>query len=162
MKSTAHRPKCNPPCSKRCRNARSPSATNPTRCPSHFSCSPPKTRSTRKEPINSPKLNSTASSSRSPSAIQPKTRNSRFSNAWRLRPSPTKPNRSPRQHKLPLHETRSTTSTSTRRSASTSCKLSTRHASHHSSTQASKTSCAPALHHAARSTSLSRPAHSPS
>ena len=58
--------------------------------------------------------------------------------------------------------TRSTTSTSTRRFASTSCKSSTRHASPHSSTQVSKTSSAPVPHHAARSTSHSPPAPSPS
>ena len=73
-RSTARRPRPSPRCSKRCRNARSPSPATPTGCRSRSSCWRPRTRSSRPAPIRCRKRSSTASCCASTSATRPKTK----------------------------------------------------------------------------------------
>ena len=70
-RSTAPRPRCRARCSRRCRSARSPSATRPTRCPTPSSSWPPRTPSSRRAPTACPRPRSTASCSWSRSATRP-------------------------------------------------------------------------------------------
>ena len=57
--------KCRAPCWKRCKNAKSPLASEPTNCPSRSSCWQRKTQSSKREHIRCPKLKSIALCSKS-------------------------------------------------------------------------------------------------
>ena len=75
-RSTGPRPRPRRPCSRRCRSGRSPSAASGTACPTRSSCWPPRTRSSRKGPIRSPRPSSTGSCSTSWSTTPTRRRSS--------------------------------------------------------------------------------------
>ncbi len=69
-RSTARRPRRRPPCWRRCRSGRSPSAGTATRCPTRSSSWPRRTRSSRRGRTRCPRRSSTGSCSRSSSTTR--------------------------------------------------------------------------------------------
>ncbi len=82
-RSTAPRRRRRPPCSRRCRNTRSPRRARPTSSSRRSSSWPRRTRSSRKAPIRCPRPSWTASCSRSTSATRRGPKSAR--SCWRRR-----------------------------------------------------------------------------